>query len=255
MSGTRILAQLVALLLLCANLARGESLLAFTAISLSDAMEQIGADFERKTDIQVRFNFQASSALIRQIIAGAPADLFISADEEKMDQLQAQGLIVNDTRVPLLSNELVLITTPENTSVHTTIDLTHSAIARIAIAQPDAVPAGIYARRYLQHIGLWAALEPKFIPTENVRVALSAVMSGNADAGFVFKTDALSTARVRIAYEIPAAETPPIVYPAAIVKDAPNERAARAFLAYLSSDAAGAVFEQFGFKRLSASEP
>ncbi|MCZ7591959.1 MAG: molybdate ABC transporter substrate-binding protein [Kiritimatiellae bacterium] len=241
--------------LLGAGMARAESVLVFAAISLSDALNQIGADFERETSISVHYNLQGSSALARQIEAGAPADLFFSADEEKMDQLQGENLIETSTRMSLLSNILVMVTAPDNTGINTPADLERDRVERIALAQPDSVPAGIYAKRYLERIGLWEELIPKIIPTENVRSALAAVAAGNADAGFVYRTDATTSDRVRIAYEIPESDAPSITYPVAVLRNAPNKDAARRFLSYLRSRAAGAVFEQYGFKVLSAQEP
>lgn len=251
----KLFSMLFALALMGAGAARAETLLVFAAVSLSDALKQIGADFERESSISVQYNFQGSSALARQIEAGAPADLFFSADEEKMDQLQAKNLIVDFTRASLLSNVLVIVTATDNTSVNAPTDLKSEGVTRIALAQPDSVPAGIYAKRYLEKIGLWDALAAKVVPTENVRAALAAVAAGNAEAGFVYRTDATTSDRVRIAYEIPVADAPSITYPAAILKDAPNKDAAQRFLAYLRSSAAGAVFEEYGFKILPAQEP
>lgn len=251
----KIVVLLLPLLLAGFTSARAEQLLVFAAVSLSDALAEISSSYTAESGDELQFNLQASSALVRQIAAGAPADVFISADEEKMDQLQAQQLIDERSRIKLLGNALVLVAAPDNTAIRAATDLTSAVVEHIAIAQPDSVPAGIYARKYLQHIGLWDALQPKFIPTENVRAALSAVMSGNAAAGFVYKTDATSTPRVKIAYEIPEEDVPPIIYPAAVVKDAPHNEAAQRFLSYLTTDAAGVVFEKHGFKRIATSEP
>lgn len=241
--------------LLCAATARAESVLVFAAVSLSDALNQIATDFQRETSISVQYNLQGSSALARQIEAGAPADLFFSADEEKMNQLQEKNLIDTSSRISLLSNVLVIVTASDNSGVNTPADLGNARVESIAIAQPDSVPAGIYARRYLENIGLWETLTPKIIPTENVRAALAAVAAGNAEAGFVYRTDATTSPRVRIAYEIPESDAPSITYPVAILREASNKNAARQFLSYLRSSAAGAVFEKYGFKILPAQEP
>ncbi|MCO5068538.1 MAG: molybdate ABC transporter substrate-binding protein [Kiritimatiellae bacterium] len=251
----KLLSLLFAVALFNTATARAEDLLVFAAVSLSDALNAIGADFTKQSGTPVLFNFQASSALARQIEAGAPADLFFSADEEKMDQLQAKDLIVTSSRISLLSNVLVIVTSGDRTDIRGPDDLTAERVTRIALAQPDSVPAGIYARRYLEHLGLWETLTPKVVPTENVRAALAAVAAGNADAGFVYRTDAMSSSRVRIAYEIPPTDAPSITYPIAIVKDAPNEGAARDFLEYLRSSTANQVFEQHGFKVLPMQEP
>ncbi len=256
----RLLAQAAVFLLLLSptfaptSRADGE-ILVFAAVSLSDALGEISANFQRETSIAVQYNFQGSSALARQIEAGAPADLFFSADEEKMDQLQAKSLIVNASRTSLLSNTLVIVTSPDNSAINTPADLKSDRVTRIALAQPDSVPAGIYAKHHLERLNLWAALQPKIIPTENVRAALAAVTAGNAEAGFVYRTDAATSDRVRIAYEVPPADAPSITYPVAILKDAPNIDAAQRFLAYLSSRAASVVFERYGFTVLPTQEP
>ena len=250
-----VCALFFALVFLCAGAIRAEQLLVFAAISLSDALEQIGADFERETSMTVRYNFQGSSALARQIEAGAPADLFFSADEEKMDQLVAKDLVLAGTRTALLSNRLVVVAASDDSFIDVPVDLADPSVSRIAIAQPDSVPAGIYAKQYLLRQKLWDTLAPKMIPMENVRAALAAVASGNADAGFVYATDVLGSPRIRMAYEISGGDAPAISYPVAVLRGAPNKDAACQFLAYLRSRAARGVFERYGFTVFPAQEP
>lgn len=206
------------------------------AASLTDALREAGAVFEKRTGVQVVFNFGASSIVARQIEEGAPADVFLSADEAKVDAL-ARGHLVA-ARHDLLTNTLVIaVARHSRVAIRGASDLLH--FSRIAIAQPDSVPAGIYAKEWLQRSGVWAAIEPRLIPTENVRAALAAVESGNADAAFVYRTDL--TPRSRIALEIQGLH---IVYPVAIVHDS---RAARRFVDFLRSPAARRIFTKYGF--------
>jgi molybdate transport system substrate-binding protein len=204
---------------------------------LSDALQEIAARYPEK----IVFNFAASSTLARQIDEGAPADLFISADEEKMDALQQKKLIVAATRKSLLSNTLVIVT--DGMVIRHPRDLLRAR--RIALAEPSTVPAGIYARKYLQNIKLWDRIQPKVIPTENVRAALAAVEAGNADAAIVYKTDV--SKKVRLAYEITEPEAPTISYAFAVTTEAQNPEAARRFLDYLASKSASDVFRRHGF--------
>ena len=230
------------------QLARSAEILVSAAASLSDALTESGANFHMQTGVRVVFNFGASSTLARQIEAGAPADIFFSADEAQMNRLAKKGLIGPATRKDLLRNSLVVIV-PKNSALKITSagDLTDSAVKQIALADPKAVPAGVYAKAWLMKLQLWPALEPKVVPTENVRAALATVASGNADAGVVYKTDAAISKNVKIAYEVPRADGPDIRYPAALVKDSKQPKAAMEFLDYLSSKEAGQVFRRFGF--------
>lgn len=230
-------------------------LLVFAAASLADALQEVRVRYESNSADRVAFNFDGSSKLARQIMAGAPADLFFSADEAKMDHLQAGGFILADTRVRALSNTLVLITGAAETRIKRPADLRAPWCKRLALAQPDSVPAGIYAKTYLQAQGLWEELAGNVIPTENVRAALAAVASGNADAAFVYRTDVSSSTKVRIAYAVPAGEAPSITYPLAVVKGTRQEKAARQFHAYLCSPVAAAVFERYGFTVLPSPPP
>lgn len=220
----------------------------FAAASLSDALKEIAADYQKTSGNKLVFNFAASSTLARQIEEGAPADVFISADEEKMDSLQKHGLIADDTRKSLLSNTLVIVVEKDGTNtIATPADLASGKFRRIALAETRSVPAGIYARRHLEKLGLWDKVATKVIPTENVRGALSAVEAGNADAAIVYKTDALISKRVRIAHEIFATNGPAISYPIAAIKDSKNSAGARQLISYLASPAGLRVFEKHGF--------
>jgi molybdate transport system substrate-binding protein len=219
----------------------------FAAASLTDSLKQIAADYEITSGDNVVFNFAGSGTLARQIEAGAPADIFISADETKMDALGAKLLLAPDTRRNLLGNSLVIVTPLENALIHSPADLTNAAVQRLALGEMKSVPAGTYAKLYLEKLSLWPALEPKVVPCENVRAVLAAVETGNVDAGIAYKTDAAISKKVKVAFEVAAADGPKIVYPLALVKDAPQPEAARKFAAHLGSDAARAVFLKFGF--------
>jgi molybdate transport system substrate-binding protein len=172
----------------------------------------------------------------RQIIAGAPIDVFVSADQEKMDALQRRRLIDPGSRRRVLRNSLVIVVPAQsgNAMSHAR-DLLSPLIRSVAIGEPQSVPAGIYARQYLTAAGLWTALSPKLLPMENPRSALAAVEAGNADAAIVYRTDALSSRRVRIAWEVPLQDTAPIIYPAAVVSSSGNHETAAG--SWLSSGA------------------
>lgn len=220
----------------------------FAAASLTDAMKEIGKNFEKQSGVRVSFNFGASSLLARQIEEGAPADIFVSADEAKMDQLQKDGLIDSGSRRDLLGNSLVIVAPADSSlTIGTTADLLKPEIRKIALADPAAVPAGIYAREFLIHEALWEKLEAKVVPTENVRAALAAVESGNVDAAFVYKTDAAISKRVRVIHAVQEKDAPAISYPIAVLKESKNRGAAEQFEHYLQSPPATEVFERSGF--------
>jgi molybdate transport system substrate-binding protein len=220
----------------------------FAAASLTDSLKEIAAAYEKRTGDKIVFNFGASSFLARQIEEGAPADIFFSADEAKMDSLEKKGLLVKETRKSRLSNSLVMVVATDSPlPIGSAQDLVQTKIKRIALADPATVPAGVYAKQYLEKLGLWVAVESRVVPTDNVRAALSAVESGNVDVGMVYKTDAGISKKVKIAYEVPRGESPDISYPVAVLKDSRQLDAAKRFLKELDSDDAARVFEKFGF--------
>ncbi len=220
----------------------------FAAASLTDAMQEIGTAYEQATGDKLVLNLGASSALARQIQEGAPADLFFSADEAKMYDLERRGLVAKGTRRRLLSNTLVIVVpTDSNLKIATPGDLATSKVRALALAEPQSVPAGIYAKGWLKSLKLWSKVIDKVIPTENVRAALAAVESGNVDAGIVYKTDAGISKKVRIAYEVQVADGPKISYPLAVMAESKQQEAASKLLAYLASDAALDVFRKYGF--------
>jgi len=245
----RLLPIVVSLgVLLSDTLAHAAEITVSAAASLSDALKEIAATYEKQSGDRIHYNFSASSLLARQIEAGAPVDLFFSADEAKMDQLEKKGLILKETRKSRLSNTLVIVVpAAERSSIASPKDLTARNVRRIALAESKTVPAGIYAKEYLEKQNLWPVLRTKVIPTDNVRAALAAVEGGDVDAGIVYRTDAVMSKKAKVAYEVPPADTPGISYPMAVLKEAKQLEAAKKFALYLASDAAGKVFAKFGF--------
>lgn len=245
---TRRLVWTLALLLGLAQALHASDIKVFAAASLTDVLQEIAKDYAAKSGDQVRFNFAGSNVLARQIEQGAPADIFISADEAQMENVAQAGLVAAATRRDLLSNTLVIIA-PRNSPLGQIqpADLARTGIKRIALADPRTVPAGVYSKAYLTKLGLWAKLESKVVPTANVRAALAAVESADADAGMVYRTDALAGHDIKIVFSVPRADGPKIAYPIALVKTSAGSAAAKKFLAYLESPEARAVFEKNGF--------
>jgi len=238
---------LVLTLLVSANSFAAE-LTVQAAASLTDVMKAIAKAYEKESGDRLVLVFGASSMLARQIAAGAPADLFLSADDAKMDALEKKGLLQEGTRRTLLSNTLVIVVAAEaKTNLSSVSDLTKPEYKAIGMAEPKTVPAGLYANEYLQKRGLWDALQHKIVPTDSVRSALAAVASGNVEAAFVYKTDAVNSKKVRIAIEIPAAEGPRISYPLAVMKSSRQSDRAKKLAEYLVGPAAQQLFEEFGF--------
>jgi molybdate transport system substrate-binding protein len=184
--------------------------------------------------------------LARQIAAGAPVDLFISADEAQMDVAQAAGAIDKGTRVDVIANRLAIVSRPGMVLTDAR-SLTPPAVRRIAIGDPTAVPAGVYARRYLEAVGLWQTLEPKLVPVGNVRAALVAVENGSVDAAFVYESDVATSRSVVPGSVVTGPLAPRIVYPAAVVSNARQPAEARRFLAFLQSAEAVRVLHAWKF--------
>lgn len=219
----------------------------YAAASLTEALTEIGKQYKKETGDQLIFNFAASSVLARQIEEGAPADIFFSADEAKMDSLIKKRLIVPETRKTLLSNILVIVV-PEDSKLALSSAKDLSKVkGYIAIAEPKTVPAGIYAKEYLTKIGMWSKIIDHLVPTENVRAALLAVELGNADAGIVYKTDAEISKKTKVAFEVPIAEGPKISYPIAVVSTSKSIDAAQKALTYIESEAALEIFKKYQF--------
>jgi molybdate transport system substrate-binding protein len=220
----------------------------FAAISLRESLREIADLYEKAVGDRIVFSLGASSLLARQIEAGANPDLFVSADEAKTDALQAKGIILKESRRDLLKNSLVVVVTPgKEHLVKGPADLAHPSVKRLALADPRAVPAGVYAKQFLVKQGLWDTVEKKIIMTLDVRAALAAVIAGNADAAIVYRTDAATTRRVPVAFAVPENQAPTIIYPVALVAGGKSPQAAKRFLKFLLGAEARAVFRKHDF--------
>lgn len=250
-SASRFLAAAIVLgsLISTPQRAEADDVLVFAAASLKNALDSLVPGFERQSGQEVVISYAASSILARQIQQGAPADVYISANSDWMDVLQENRLIDAGSRVNLLGNGLVLIGGPtaveiEGFSPQTDISAALSG-GHLAMALVDAVPAGIYGKAALQNLGLWDSVQQQVAQTDNVRAALALVAAGAAPLGVVYRSDAQAEDRVRVVASFPANLHPEIVYPAAVTTQASAE--ANAFLSYLQTDAAMAVFAEQGF--------
>lgn len=226
------------------------------AISISEAMQHAAFEFEVASGTTVTLNIGGSDTLATQLIAGANVDLFVSADLRQMNRVEVDGGILTATKLNLLSNQLVLVIHSDNPREFSGIeDLAESNIRRVAMGDPDAVPAGVYARQFLQVSGLWNEIRDKVVPMRNVRAVLAAVEAGNADAGFVYRTDVRLVENIKIAVAIPVGKGPEILYVAAVTTNGPNESGARQLLDFLRSEAATQIFEGYGFITLNDGVP
>ncbi|HWC05026.1 MAG TPA: molybdate ABC transporter substrate-binding protein [Methylomirabilota bacterium] len=232
--------------------AAAQEIMLSVAISMKDAVEELGRAFSRRRPgVQLRYNFGSSGELQKQIEAGAPVDLFVSAAQRQMDELDRQGLIVRESRRVFARNALTVIKPADSRlDLATPQDLLGSRVGRIVIGNPKTVPAGQYAEESLRALGLWERLQPKLVFAENVRQVLEYVARGEVEAGVVYTTDAAARAdRVKEAFR-PGEETyRPVVYPAAVVASSKRPALARAFLDLLVSPEGQAVFERLGFQR------
>ena len=230
------------------------------AISLKDALDELEPIFQAQqhrknggNGTAVTNNYGGSGTLARQIEQGAPVDVFFSAAEKQMDELEAQGLIDADSRRDLVGNALVLIAPAQAATLHSFQDLSNPAIKAIALGETSTVPAGMYAQQTLEHLGLFAAVQKKVVYAKDVRAVLTYVETGNADAGMVYQTDANTSKKVRVIAVAPADSHDPILYPAAVLRDSKNKPAARAFLEFLAGPDARAVFQKYGFTSVEKS--
>lgn len=245
-------AALALALVLPLSAAMAADVTVFAAASLKDALDEIVADYETREGVDVTVSLAGSSALARQIEAGAPADVFISASVLWMDVLEDAGLLAEGTRRDLVGNRLVLVAHGRD-AAPLAIDEAFDLPAligeeRLAMALVEAVPAGIYGKAALTSLDQWDALAPKVAQLDNVRAALALVARGETPYGIVYATDASAEDNVTVVATFPEALHPPIVYPAAVVEGAGE--LARAFLDHLSSDTARTAFERQGFSVL-----
>ena len=258
---TNLFAALAALVAACAvplaapaqQQAHDQPILVFAAASLKNALDEVDTAFAKQTGIAVVASYDASSALMKQIEQGAPADIFISADLKWMDYGSQKQLIDDKTRVNLLGNKLVLIAGKDSKLNKVTIDpsLDLASLAgegRIATGDVRAVPVGIYAKAALQKLGLWGAVEPKLAMVGNVRAALVLVARDEAPLGIVYATDAKVEPAVKVIATFPGDSHEPIVYPVAATRAV--KPSAALYLAFLRSAAARSIFEHYGFSVL-----
>jgi molybdate transport system substrate-binding protein len=250
------LTLLFGLALATAGQAQAKDLLVFAAASLKNAAEDIGKAYEATGAGKVTYSFAASSDLAKQIENGAPAAIFISADTKWMDYLADRKLIVGDSRRDLLGNRLVLIA-PSDSSL--TVKLAADAPlaqalggGKLAMADPDSVPAGRYGKASLEALKLWSSVEPSVVRAKDVRATLAFVERGEAAAGVVYATDAMISKKVRIVDEFPESSHPKIVYPIALVAGQ-DDAAAHGFYDYLSGPKARSVFLDYGFSIIGTS--
>lgn len=229
------------------------SVTVFAASSLTNSLNAVGQAFTTETGVPVRFSFAASSAIARQIEAGAPADVVFTADAEWMDYLQSRSLVQSPSRVDLLSNRLALIA-PVDSPIRVTIQ-PNFALAkalgdngRLATGDPASVPVGRYAKAALTRLGVWDQVSERLVRAENVRSAMVFVSRGEVPLGIVYQTDALIDPKVRIVALFPESSHPKIIYPAALTVK--SGRDARRFLDWAKGSNGQAIFRKFGFKPL-----
>ncbi len=239
---------------LCAN-ARADELVVSAAASLTNAFKAVGDAFEQQhPGTKVLFNFGASDVLMQQIVRGAPADVFASADQKAMDKAAAEKVIVPATRQDFAANSLVLIVPSDSRFAPATLrDLTTTDVKRIAYGDPASVPVGRYTEGALKAAGVWDAVSAKSVLAANVRQSLDYVSRGEVDAGFVFGTDAaVMPERVKVALTVPTQM--PVTYPIAQVEGSRHAADAKAFIAFVVSPAGQAVLAKYGFKPASAAK-
>jgi molybdate transport system substrate-binding protein len=231
-----------------------ETLTVFAAASLRNALDDVNAAFTKASNIKVTASYAATSALAKQLEAGAPADVFLSADLKWMDYAVEKKLVKADTRFNLLGNKLVLIAGKDSKlgtqQIGQGFDIVKLAgDGRIAVADTKAVPAGRYAKAALEKLGIWSAAEPKLAQAENVRATLAYVARGETPIGIVYETDAKVEPNVKIVGYFPDGSYPPVTYPAAATVNA--KAAASKYLDFLRTGPAKAVFEKYGFSYLA----
>lgn len=218
------------------------------ASSLKDAMEEIKNVYaQENSKVKITYNFGASGALQQQIEQGAPADLFISAAAKNMDDLKNKGLIIEDTKKDLLLNEVVLVVPKNSSGINSFNDLESDKIKKLALGEPDSVPAGKYGQEILTKLGIWEKCKGKAVYAKDVRQVLNYVETESAEAGIVYQTDAKVSDQVKIVAAAPSGSHTPVVYPLAVVKSSKNVSAAKEFANFLAGDKARAVFEKYGF--------
>lgn len=225
----------------------------FAAMSLTNALTDIGKEYAKKHKVHVSFNFAASTTLQRQIEKGASADVFISASTIQADALEKLGLLEANSREDLLTNRLVIVAHKESDiSIRDPIDVQQNAVSRIAIGQPEIVPAGFYAKEVLKHYNLWDKIQPKLIFSTDVRATLAYVSTGNVDIAIVYQTDTTVSDQVKIVYRFPPNTHSTIVYPVVILKGSKQKLISEAYIEFLKTPIAYTIFNKHGFTHLSS---
>ena len=219
------------------------------AASLKDVLTEIQKDYQAKNpNSKLVYNFGASGALQKQIEQGAPADVFISAAPKQMDELEAKNLMNKATRKNLVENKLVVVVPKESKmNISKYEDLTQAGVQKIALGETATVPAGQYAQQVLEKLGLWDKVKDKVVFTKDVRTVLAYTETGNVEAGIVYKTDGISSDKVKVAAVAPEGTHKPIVYPVAVTTSTKQQKAAEAFVEYLFNADSKAIFEKHGF--------
>lgn len=218
------------------------------AASLKDAMMEIGQLYNKeKSNVNVNFNFGASGSLQQQIEQGAPVDLFISAAPKQMNALDEKGLIVEDTRIDLLKNNVVLIVPKENSNINGFVDLNTDRVNKLAVGEPNSVPVGQYSEQVLSKLGILENIKSKEIYAKDVKEVLTWVETGNVDAGIVYTTDAKISDKVQVVDKALDDSHDPVIYPVAAVKSTKNIDEAKAFIEFLTTNKSKAIFEKYGF--------
>ncbi|EKN3598988.1 TPA: molybdate ABC transporter substrate-binding protein [Yersinia enterocolitica] len=240
-----------ALLAAFSSSAMAADITVFAAASLTNALQDIAVQYKKEKQVDVVASYASSSTLARQIEQGAPADLFISADQQWMDYAIDKQQMVANTRYTLLGNELVLIAPKDSKITKVAIDKKTDwkkllEGGRLAVGDPDHVPAGIYAKESLENLGAWATLAPEMARANNVRSAMALVERAEAPLGIVYGSDAIASDKVKVVGVFPEASHKPVEYPMAIVKGHENPTVT-AFYDYLKSPAAAVIFEKYGF--------
>ncbi|HSL20807.1 MAG TPA: molybdate ABC transporter substrate-binding protein [Vicinamibacterales bacterium] len=227
---------------------RDRALLVSAAVSLKEALTECGAAFQSTTGQPVTFNFAASNVLARQIVHGAPVDVFVSADQAQMDYVDRAGALASGTRADIAGN-LLAIVVPARPAARWdgAAPLLSAGVRRIALGDPRAVPAGVYARAWLEREGLWHAVEGKIVPVGSVRAAVAAVAAGGADAAIVYRTDAAAFSDVAVAYLVSGSTAPAIRYAAAVVRRSDRPEAARRFVEFMQGSQGQRLLRKHGF--------
>ncbi|WP_047155404.1 molybdate ABC transporter substrate-binding protein [Aneurinibacillus tyrosinisolvens] len=225
-------------------------LMVSAAASLMDVLKEVKASFEQDhPDIRLTYSFGSSGKLAQQIEQGAPADVFLSASEKYMDQLEEKNLILQGSRVDFAKNELVLITNKESSlNIPSFESIQPKKVKQVAIGEPESVPAGRYTKEVFEKLNLWDKLQSKFVLGNNVRQVLTYVESNNAELGVVYASDALISQKVKVLATANSQLHKPIVYPEAIIASSQHPNEGNLFISYLSSEKGKAILKKYGFE-------